>query len=65
MDLDQEVSEMLAVGPFTVERVVVADDDPPWVAIKLGDGRRVGGRRFTEAVEVVFKLKEHEAATER
>ena len=65
MDLDEKVSEMLALGPSTVERVVGADEDSPWVAIKLGDGRRFGGRAFGEALEVVFKVREHEAATER
>jgi hypothetical protein len=58
MTLDEKVKKLLAAGPLTVLLVVGAESDGLWVAVKLADGQRFGGRSFTEAVELAFRLRE-------
>jgi hypothetical protein len=58
MTLDETVKKLLAAGPLTVLLVVGAESDGLWVAVKLADGQRFGGRSFTEAVELAFRLRE-------
>jgi hypothetical protein len=58
MTLDERISKLLGAGTLTVDLVVGAESDGVWVAIKLGDGQRFGGRTFSEAVELAVTLGE-------
>jgi hypothetical protein len=60
MTLDEKVKALLAVGPLTVLLAVGAESDGLWIAIKLADGQRFGGRSFTEAVELAFTLRDRQ-----